>query len=399
MKNILLIITILLFIKISHAQSNVNPNISLIGTFNTFTNNIKNTPEYGKLNFDTPGMELFVDGYLNPYSRASANVAFHEGEFHLEEIYAEILRGLPLDMQIKAGKFLVGFGKVNTLHPHAWPFLEQPLFHQVFFGEEGFNDIGVNVSFIFPTESFYSNFDIGIFKGTSFSANHSHNGIPEENQIDSLTESPLNSPAVVARLSSFFDLSDYTNLEIGVNGSYGVHSKWDIHVPKVDTFGDTNSVAQAKSLKYYWGGIDFKLKYKPDSYTAITFQGEGLINRRNVFLPGEAIDGAGNITSFGGFLLADYLFSKQFSIGAKYDFTYGIVDDEAAFNTLANDDKNKTQGISGWFGYYPVEETLAVRLGIQNLSFNYSDGTKRDDELKVTLQLLFSLGPHKAHPF
>ena len=34
------------------AQSNINPDISLIGTFNTYTNFIKDTPEYGKLYFE-----------------------------------------------------------------------------------------------------------------------------------------------------------------------------------------------------------------------------------------------------------------------------------------------------------------------------------------------------------
>ncbi|MCK7516793.1 MAG: hypothetical protein MZV64_03260 [Ignavibacteriales bacterium] len=83
----------------------------------------------------------------------------------LKNYMHKFLRGLPLDMQIKAGKYLVGFGKLNTIHPHAWHFIERPLFHQIFFGGEGFNDIGVNFSFILPTESFYSNLDLGIYKG------------------------------------------------------------------------------------------------------------------------------------------------------------------------------------------------------------------------------------------
>jgi hypothetical protein len=68
-------------------------------------------------------------------------------------------------MQIKAGKYLVGFGKINTIHPHAWQFIERPLFHQVFFGEEGFNDIGANFSFILPTESFTVVLDLKHLQG------------------------------------------------------------------------------------------------------------------------------------------------------------------------------------------------------------------------------------------
>src|SRR3970282_1721729 len=98
----------IMFIQALYAQSNVNPNISAVGSFNIFTNFIKGSEEYGKLNFETPGLELFIDGYLNPYSRATAIIAYEEAEFAVEELYAEILRGLPFDMQIKAGKYLLG---------------------------------------------------------------------------------------------------------------------------------------------------------------------------------------------------------------------------------------------------------------------------------------------------
>ena len=395
MKKILLFLLVLLLFTNIHSQSNVNPDISLIGTFNTFTNNVKGTPEYGKLNFETPAMEMFIDGYLNPYSRATANIAYEEGEFGVEELYAQILRGLPLDMQIKAGKYLVGFGKLNTIHPHAWHFIERPLFHQIFFGEEGFNDIGVNFSFILPTESFYTNLDLGVFKGDAIAKTE----VLDPEDADSYYDLRGNSPIFVGRLSSFFDLDDYTNLEVGLSGSYGVHAKMDFN-----TLGDSTAELENKSLNYLYGGLDFKLKYKPDSYTALTLQGEGLLNSRDVFRQGDVgvnipIEKSEKINSFGGFIFIDYLFGKQFSIGAKYDFTYGIIGDEPSFSSLSNDDKNKTQGISGWFGYYPIEETLAFRLGVQNISFKYDDGTSRDSETTVTLQMLFSLGPHKAHPF
>ena len=116
-------------------------------------------------------MELFVDGYLNPYARAAGNISYEDGKFSVEELYANIVRGLPLDMQIKAGKYLAGFGQLNIVHPHAWAFVGRPLFHQVYFGPEGFNDIGFNLSFILPTTSFYSNLDLGIFKGDAIGKN------------------------------------------------------------------------------------------------------------------------------------------------------------------------------------------------------------------------------------
>jgi hypothetical protein len=139
----------------------------------------------------------------------------------------------------------------------------------------------------------------------------------------------------------------------------------------------------------------------PDQYTALTVQGEGILNFRDIPRPGpdDLYTGQESITSSGFFLSVDYMFVRQFSVGAKYDLTYGIIDDEAGFDTRANDDQNKTRGMYLWFGYYPVEETLALRLELEHLNFIYKNGHSRDPETTVTLQLLFSLGPHKAHPF
>ncbi|MBK9099281.1 MAG: hypothetical protein IPM14_14415 [bacterium] len=397
MQNLIFSVLIVFGFTIASAQTSINPDISAIGTFNTFTNFIKDTPEYGKLNFDLPEFELFVDGYLNPYARATFNVAFHDGEFHGEEIYAQIVRGLPLDIQIKAGKYLLGFGKINTIHPHAWSFIYRPLYQQIYFGEEGFNDVGADFSIILPTGDIYTTLDLGIFKGDALvnEHDHEHEEDHEGEEEDHFELERGNSPIFVGRLGSFFPLGDFSNLEFGLSGSYGVYSKADFY-----TSEDSTALPENKSLNYLYGGVDFKYKYRPNSYTALTIQGEALWNNRNVLRTNDlGLDFQEDINTFGAFIYVDYQFNKIFSVGAKYDFTYGIIGDELYYNTLANDDKNKTSGIEGWFGYYPFEETLALRLGVQNLSFNYADGTQSDSETTINLQLIFSLGPHKAHPF
>ena len=399
MKKLILLLP-LLFVGFTFGQSNINPNVSLVGTFNTFTNFIDGSPEKGKLNFEDPALEMFIDGYLNPYAKATADIAYHDGEFEVEELYANILRGLPLDVQIKAGKYLLGFGKINTVHEHAWSFLERPLSHQIYFGEEGLNDIGINLSFILPTEDFYSNFDIGIYKGDSFRGTGHGHGEEEEHGEEEQEEEEheeefelgtVNSPVVVGRLGTFFSLSDLSNIELGLSGAYGVLGKLEFHHEEDEVH---NPISE--NITFTYAGFDFKYKYKPNSYTSLTIQGEGILNNRKVFRETEGIT---NINTFGGFLYFDYQFSKVFSIGAKYDITYGIIGDEPSFNTVANDDINKTNGISGWIGYYPVEETLALRFGVEHLTFSYENGTERDGETKLKLQMIFSLGPHKAHPF
>ena len=370
------------------AQSNINPDISLIGTFDTYTNFIKGSPGYGKLNFDTPQMELFVDGYLNPYARGTANISYENGQIGVEEIYANILRGLPLDMQIKAGKFLVGFGKINTIHPHAWPFLNRPLFHRVFFGDDGLNDIGVNVNFLLPTgEELFTNLELGVYKGNFIDSLHNSNYVNRG----------VN-PVFVGRFSTFFPVGDFGNLEAGISASYGSYAKSNLIIYNIVPVQDI------VPLNYFYSGLDFKYKYAPDSYTALTIEGEGLLNHRDVSrIVQIGVDRTTadkeKISNGGAFVFIDYKFEKQFSLGVKYDNTAGIVGDAPTFSTLANDDKNATQGIEGWISYYPVEETTVLRLGLQHLMFSSGDGINRDPQTTITLQFLFSLGPHKAHPF
>ena len=398
MNKFYLVLLLIFFSSICYSQTTVNPDISAIGTFNMFTNNIKGTDEYGKLNFDIPEMELYIEGYLNPYARAVINIAYHEGEFHAEEIYAHIVRGLPLDIQIKAGKYLLGFGKINIIHPHEWSFIYRPLYQQVYFGNEGLNDIGLNLSLILPTGDLYTTLDLGVFKGDALVQSHGHSG--EDAHGDDHAEiSRGNSPIFLGRLGSFFPLSNFSNLELGLSGSYGVHSKADFNLT-----GDTTAAHTELPLYYGYFGFDFKYKYRPDSYTSLTIQGEGMWNNREVLRTnGSGINSIKDIeetiNTFGAFVYFDYRFNRIFSIGAKYDFTYGIPDDEPGFNTLANDDQNKTNGIEGWFGYYPVEETVALRLGVRHLMFDLPDAAERDSETTINLQLIFSLGPHKAHPF
>lgn len=389
------LVSILINVSETSAQSNINPDISLIGTFNTHTNFSNGAPDKGKIIFEDPSLELYIDDYLNPYARGTADISFEEGEFGVEEIYANIVRGLPLDIQIKAGKYLLGFGKLNTVHAHAWPFLERPLYQQIYFGPEGFNDIGVNFSFLIPTTDFYTSLDLGIFKGDAI-------GKAENPEIASSDINNLRgySPIFVGRLGSFFSLNDYNNLEIGISGSYGIHAGSSYYYTRL---GEETS--QNDPLHYSYTGLDFKYKYRPDAYTALTIQGEALYNNREILILDPVLQtGVINfhtdkINTFGAFIFIDYLFEKKYSFGVKYDFTYGIIGDEPSFNTLSNDDKNKTSGISGWLGYYPIEETIAVRLGVQHLIYNIVNEPERNNDTSVKLQIIFSLGPHKAHPF
>jgi hypothetical protein len=178
-----------------------------------------------------------------------------------------------------------------------------------------------------------------------------------------------------ARLSGFFTLNDNNDLEVGLSGYTGIH----------DPYGRE---------RFWYGDVDFKYKFRPDSYTSLVVQGEYLTNFRKGRQDGSLTpfrDAAGNqeertIATSGLYLFADYRFQKAYSVGARYDWSASpySADDVA-------------RGIAVFAGFYPVEETLGLRLEYTNTWTTVSGHTTSVNG--IALQLLFSLGPHKAHPF
>ncbi|MEK6650304.1 MAG: hypothetical protein AABY75_04970, partial [Bacteroidota bacterium] len=170
---------------------------------------------------------------------------------------------------------------------------------------------------------------------------------------------------IASRVTSFFPVGESSDLELGVSGMTGIHDPYH-------------------ELRFWYGNVDFKYKWKRDSYTSWTIQGEGLFNRRDV---ARVAGGSEPISTFGAYVSADHQFQKVYSAGVRVDWS------EAPY---ASDDR--AYGGAVWMGYYPVEETLALRFQLQHMITEAPTGG-RTAVNTVALQVMFSLGPHRAHPF
>jgi hypothetical protein len=95
--------------------------------------------------------EMSLYSVVDPYFELFAVCHLSEEHFHLEEAYW-LTKRLPAGLQLKAGKFLSSFGRINELHEHYWDFADRPLVHRAMFGEEGLNEIGARVTWVAPTE-------------------------------------------------------------------------------------------------------------------------------------------------------------------------------------------------------------------------------------------------------
>ena len=352
---------------VANSQSSINPDISLIGDIRSSWNNNGSDPGSDRINLNLHEAELSLQGYLNPYARGDAFMAFHEGESaEVEELYITFTRGLPFGLSVKAGQYLLDFGKINPLHPHAYSFIVSPLPNGEYFGEEGLRDVGVHASLPIPTGDIATTISIDLLKG-DFIAPHAHGEEPE------VAEEPSNERGFAGRWSSFIPIDDFTSLALGGTAVTGV--------------------PESGTRKWIWGG-DVKFRWKPDRYRSLTMVGEYTGNRQPIedyaeaaFTPTAIVhDGKEHeyLNRHGFFGYADYQFRQRYNLGAIGDWVQGTEDDAETFWRLG-----------GFVGFAPVEETSLLRLLVA-----YNEDVAADAGYwSSILQLVFSLGPHKPHAF
>ncbi len=371
------------------AAQSINPDISVIGDIRAFTTNDPEDPKKDELQLDLEGLELALQGYLNPFARADVYIGYHDGSFEVEEAYATILRGLPGGLQVRAGKYRVDFGKLNVLHPHAYSFLDAPLLHQAYLGEEGLNDIGVNLNWQLPLGNAALTLSGNVLKG-DFAKPHEHGheeeahthgaaillgwrALQDEEHGHDAVETDL---GYSQRVSLFLPTGTYAGVEVGANALQG----------KLDAL----TGREVRLL-----GADVKYRWAPNKYRSFTVQGEWIRSRRDVlhhhhdealYLLAEDPEehDIERVSADGFFAFFDWRFAQRYNLGAiveRFDHP---------------EEENVTRKRAGIFtGFQVMEETTMVRLLLRR-----TEGTGMGSSVReAILQLVFSLGPHKAHWF
>ncbi|MFQ5498772.1 MAG: hypothetical protein ACE5FH_03785 [Candidatus Zixiibacteriota bacterium] len=363
------------------AHTRLNPDISAIGDLRAFSHNDDLRPEEAdQVNLDLPEMELYVNGYLNPYAKADISIAWHEGETaEIEELYATFLRGLPLDINLRVGRQLIEFGRLNPVHEHAWSFLKRPLAHEAFFGDEGLVDMAVRASVLLPTGGAFTELMAGLLKGDALIGHHLAEGPMDsalQNQaLDSDVRPDL---GLFGRLTSSLAVSGDAELAFGVTAA---NSVYDIDQAFDSITGE--AVGAPMQHRSWLGGIDIKYKYKPSRVKSLQVELEGLV-RRDKREDGE------NLVSYGGYGYIDYRFRQRYNVGAIAEWT--SVEKAKSGNATISKDNNWRGGL--FAGFSPVEETSMLRL-----AGHWTEPEDRAGFWEITLQLVFSLGPHQPHNF
>ena len=342
---------LLLLARVSYSGV-TNPDISVIGQMRTFMTDdpADINRNRGQISFDES--EVVFDAALNPYAHGTFVFSIADGGIEVEEGYLTLDKGLPHGLAIKAGKYRVGFGKLNSAHPHAYPFIDRFRVLTAYLpGDEAYNEIGGQLSYRLPLKSdLSSTLSADVLQGNSFHPD----------------ESDKSRPAVLARWSNFFMLNEESSMEIGLSGTQGINN--------VD-LKTTTTLA----------GIDAKAKLWFSPLKVLVLQSEFLaLDKENASL--DTTTGFVNkehVRPVGGYFFADYTTQKRYNMGLKYEYFQ-----------RPESDKPWDQSVGAFAGLALMEETTLFRLNWDR--FIPHGGSAYNT---YTLQVVFSMGPHKAHQF
>jgi hypothetical protein len=345
-----------------------NPWISILGQpFMSWTDD-PSDPDRLHLRLDPGETELVFDDYLNPYARGLFILTLGEEGLELEEGFFTLFRGLPFNVAVKGGQYRTPFGRLNLVHPHLNPFAEPfGILGAYLPGEEAFIEPGIDVSRRFPVAGDFSlNAQADWFQGNTFRLERESSGDPSDPlETGGDDDAELTRAAALGRVSGFTMLGERSALEFGVSASQGTN----------------NVAAKARTTLL---GVDAKVKLWTSSQAYVLLQGEAIRMNRDM-AEWDPADGytLSTVRPAGAYVFADYNFGIRYNVGGGY---------ERFQETTA--DKPVTQTVNLWAGYALMEETTSIRL-----DWRHTIPDEGDSVNAVTLRVIYSMGPHKAHQF
>ena len=169
-------------------------------------------------------------------------------------------------------------------------------------------------------------------------------------------------------------------------GSIGERSGYELTLSGT---GGTNNVAAGTRTLVYDAGAKLKLWTAANSYLVV--QGEILkLDREDAGWDETASTYTStSVKPYGGYGYADYNFSPRWDAGVVYE-RYQQPTSEELWDSAAG----------AFVGLSLMEETTSFRLDWNHFMPGTPDGAPEPDAVDaVTLRVIFSMGPHKAHQF
>lgn len=314
--------------------------------------------------FNLQQLEISIGRTVDPYFRFDSNLVLFFGGVHIEEAYATTL-GLPHRLQVRAGRFLTRFGRINGTHPHSWDFVAQPFMVGRFLGAEGGAGLGAELSWLAPLPWYVEVLGSANDASTESSARSFYAGSGQG------VRSPLDFQLTGA-VKQFFDVRDDLSVLWGLSAASG-----------------PNSFGHATFSNLY--GTDLFVKYRPLTGTGwemIWLQAEAMWRRRQV--PRDVWN------DFAMYAQLLYRLGQRWAAGARFE--HGSVTSNGAGFIVADDLdpdwlKNR-QRYSGVVTFWPTEFSR-LRLELS------ADVPQWEHRVRYAAMLNFEVvvGAHGAHQF
>jgi hypothetical protein len=324
-----------------------NPDIAVIGDFLGAAGSNKVDPDPA---LEMHESEVAFQAIVDPYARADFFFSFGENGVNLEEGYITF-PAIPGGLLVRAGKMRAAFGKVNTLHNHVLPWTDRPLVtRNLVGGEDGIDDAGFSVARLIPNPWIFLEATGQVFRGDS---------------SDVYQSSKRGDLSYVGHLRGYQDITDNTNIDLGVSYSSGHNASGIINDINFGNF---------RTMLY---GTDATLRWRPlqrSIYHSFVGRSEVIWSRRQQPL--------GVQSSIGYYISGDYQFARRWFAGVRYD------DSKRSYNESLRD-----KGQSAILTYWPSEFS---QIRGQYRRTQYAIGPTANEFL---MQFQYSIGAHGAHPF
>ncbi len=345
-------ISLLVVVQPVYAAGNAfNPDTSVVGTFlyrNSNRGNDLSDPEPNGLSLDEA--EVQFASAVDPYLRASAIFSVHKevGEWVIEpeEVFVETIT-MPI-ATFKVGKFKANFGKYNSVHAHALPFIDSQLISTTLLGEEGLNGEGISASALLPA-TWFSEVTAQVLSAKD----------------DPFKSTSPNGNFALVHMKNLWDLTDDLTLEWGLSG----------------VEGPNNLKRQSQAL-----GSDVTFKWRPSSggkYSALVWSSEFMAGKTNVNPDGT--DNLEGVKTQGGYTLLQWQAAQRWWFQGRTEYVTQL-DQTSSMKTFAR--KN-----SVLVAYLPTEFS-DIRL-----QYDHLVDQRVTPENRVLVQLNFSIGAHPAHSY
>ncbi len=363
--------------RLRQAAAQAAAPIDTVDTGTTFTSGTRMQPQLnpelsatgdiwlvgdGREEAQVRGVELDLQSDLDPYSRMHLVLGFHgdhygpllgeadhdEGHEHsaaeVEEAYVTWLH-LPGALTLTLGKKRQQFGVLNRWHVHALDQLDLPWTLTESFGDHGLTGTGVSLDWLMPRLWADANeLTVEVTNGDNEAA---------------FGGEDWDRPTALARLKSYWDLSQDSYLEIGLDAVRGA----------ADPEGDQTNEFFALDATFNWNPASAAL------YRDVTVRGMALLSRREL-TPGNVRE------AWSGYLYGQGKLSRRWIAGARFD----RVEDQFEAGHHA-------WGISPYLTFWQSE---FVRLRGQ---FSYRDDNLDGVDRAFALQVTFAAGPHKHESY